>query len=82
MHRMTRLVGCLVLLLLPISATNGAERPNVLLILVDDLKPGDLVALHWGWVCERIGPEDVRHLAAETAHHLAIANTKRIGALT
>lgn len=49
--------------------------------LVDDLAPGDLVALHWGWVCERIGPDDVRRLIAETVHHLAIANTPRVGAL-
>jgi iduronate 2-sulfatase len=39
MHRMTRAVGFLFLVLLPISVTHGAERPNVLLILVDDLKP-------------------------------------------
>lgn len=36
--------------------------------------PGDWVAMHWGWICERIHPFAVRTLARETAATLALAN--------
>lgn len=49
--------------------------------LVGDVRPGDDVALHWGWVCERLTPDGVHRLAAETAHHLAIANGQGVGVL-
>lgn len=41
---------------------------------VDELAPGDLVSLHWGWVCERISQAQVRALARYTGLHLGIAN--------
>jgi hypothetical protein len=50
--------------------------------LVDRVGPGDLVALHWDWVCERLSPVAARHLAVETAHHLAIANGQGVGVLS
>jgi len=31
---------------------------------------GDLVSLHWDWICERISPQQVAQLRARTAHHL------------
>ena len=41
---------------------------------VAGVAPGDTVALHWGWICERLAPRQERALQAETARHLAIAN--------
>ncbi|HJW21495.1 MAG TPA: DUF6390 family protein [Candidatus Limnocylindrales bacterium] len=41
---------------------------------VDDLRPGDVVSIHWDWACERL---DRRHLAALrhwTVRELEIAN--------
>lgn len=40
----------------------------------ESLVPGDLVAMHWGWVCERIGPSALRSLERETRVSLALAN--------
>lgn len=41
---------------------------------VTTLQPGDMVSLHWGWICERISLDQVRSLERYTAQHLAIAN--------
>lgn len=41
---------------------------------VTALEPGDLVSLHWGWICERVSAEQVRSLERFTGQHLAIAN--------
>lgn len=41
---------------------------------VTELAPGDLVALHWGWVCERLSTKQARDLARYTSHHLRLAN--------
>jgi hypothetical protein len=35
---------------------------------------GDVVSIHWGWVCEVLAPRQARALERWTAHHLAIAN--------
>jgi hypothetical protein len=40
----------------------------------DSAQPGDWVALHWGWVCEVISPQQQARLAHYTAYHLALAN--------
>ena len=40
----------------------------------DDARPGDWVALHWGWVCERIDDRQRRDLARYSLHHLGLAN--------
>ncbi len=37
-------------------------------------KPGDWVAIHWGWVCEVLTPRQQAQLAHYTRYHLALAN--------
>ena len=41
---------------------------------VADVLPGDQVAVHWGWVCERLSPAQVGNLARYTDHHIRLAN--------
>jgi poly-beta-hydroxybutyrate-responsive repressor len=41
---------------------------------VHELAPGDLVSLHWGWVCEKLSDQQVSALERFTAQHLALAN--------
>ncbi|MGI9018459.1 MAG: DUF6390 family protein [Euzebya sp.] len=41
--------------------------------LVKDLRPGDWVALHWGWVCERLDERQFRGLADATIRALQLA---------
>ncbi len=36
--------------------------------------PGDLVSLHWGWVCEVLTPRQQVNLSRYTDYHLVIAN--------
>lgn len=43
---------------------------------LDDLAEGDVVSLHWDWICDRLTPEQLRHLQQYTARHLDIANAK------
>jgi hypothetical protein len=38
------------------------------------LGPGDHVAMHWGWVCERLGPAAVRFLQKETVAAIGLTN--------
>ncbi len=60
--------------------TLGAAQPTPTIRLVDghgfvtELQPGDMVSLHWGWICERISQDQVRSLERYTGQHLAIAN--------
>jgi hypothetical protein len=42
--------------------------------LVDAVRPGQLVALHWDWVCDRLTPARQRELERWTRRSLAIAN--------
>ncbi len=51
-----------------------ARRSAEGLSYLPDLKIGDAVSLHWGWVCDRLTPEQVTRLSAETNHHIDIAN--------
>ncbi len=39
------------------------------------LVPGDAVALHWDYVCQRLTPRQLKHLTRFHDRHLAIANT-------
>lgn len=55
---------------IPREARRAAEGLSYL----GDLKIGDAVSLHWGWVCDRLDPAQVSRLSAETAHHIQIAN--------
>jgi hypothetical protein len=42
--------------------------------LSPDIHPGDSVALHWNWVCERLDKRSRRRLEMETAAVLRLAN--------
>jgi hypothetical protein len=41
---------------------------------LDDLKTGDVVSLHWDWVCDRLTPRQLHQLKHYTKRHLDIAN--------
>ena len=41
---------------------------------VAGLLPGDVVALHWDWVCDRLTPEQLAHLRMVTARQLGSTN--------
>ena len=38
---------------------------------------GDVVSMHWDWVCDRLAPAQVDTLAAATEHALSLANAQR-----
>jgi hypothetical protein len=42
--------------------------------LAHDVKPGDWVALHWDWVCDRLTPRQLRSLRDFTQRHLDMVN--------
>ena len=42
--------------------------------LVKGLKKGDLINMHWGWVCEKVTKLNVRNLQFYTKWHLELAN--------
>jgi hypothetical protein len=37
-------------------------------------RPGDLVSVHWNWVCDLLTPDKAAALERQTRNHLAIAN--------
>lgn len=41
---------------------------------LNDLQTGDVVSMHWGWICDRLSMEQATRLSAETRHHIEIAN--------
>jgi hypothetical protein len=41
---------------------------------VTELVPGDVVSMHWGWVCERLSPRQAAHLERYTRHNMRVAN--------
>ncbi len=41
---------------------------------VDDLAPGDVISLHWRWVCDRLDRRRLNHLRRYTLLHLEMAN--------
>ena len=41
---------------------------------IADLHRGDVVAMHWDWICDRLPPTSARSLAACTEHNLAAVN--------
>ena len=41
---------------------------------VDDLVPGELISLHWDWVCDRLEPSALAHLEHFTARSLQAVN--------
>jgi hypothetical protein len=44
------------------------------LALAGELRPGDRVALHWDWVCDRLTPRQLGALRHYTARQLTIVN--------
>lgn len=44
--------------------------------LLDPLRPGDWVSLHWQWVCDRLDLARLTALRDHSAYHLAIANRR------
>lgn len=47
--------------------------------LLTGVRPGDVVAVHWGCACHRLTARQLRHLVHHTRHHLALANRGRRG---
>lgn len=43
---------------------------------LDDLTDGDVVSLHWDWVCDHLTPAQLHQLRGFTDRHLDIVNTK------
>ncbi len=41
---------------------------------VTDLVPGDVVSLHWDWVCDRLNRAELANLVRWTAHNLTVVN--------
>lgn len=41
---------------------------------VDDVAPGEVVSVHWGWACDRLTPRQLANLVRWTQHQLEIAN--------
>ncbi len=41
---------------------------------VTDLAAGDVVSLHWDWICDRLGEAELANLRRWTAHNLAVVN--------
>jgi Family of unknown function (DUF6390) len=41
---------------------------------LSELRPGDLVSVHWDWVCDRLTPRQVSQLERLTRRMLALAN--------
>jgi hypothetical protein len=59
------------------TISHGAERVENVRVPVDDaseLECGDLVALHWDYVCQVLSPRQHQHLVRYHDRHLAIAN--------
>lgn len=62
------------------ALTLGAPRIETAIAAEDgtgfvaDLAPGDWVALHWDWVCERLSPGQLGALRRSTADQLALVN--------
>ena len=58
----------------------GPPRPETIrgwqdgLGFIDDAAPGDLVAIHWDWACERLDERTAGALRTWTLRQLAIAN--------
>jgi hypothetical protein len=41
---------------------------------VDDVEPGEMVAIHWSWACDRLTPRQLRNLVAWTRLALWVTN--------
>jgi hypothetical protein len=60
----------------------GAERAEVVRLteggrgFVADLRPGEWLALHWGWVCDRLTDDELGQLQRSTGWQLAVTNAR------
>lgn len=60
----------------------GTERTETATAAVDglgfatDLRAGDWVSLHWRWVCDRLGPRQLRCLRGHTARTVRMVNER------
>jgi hydrogenase maturation factor len=55
----------------------GVEKEVALPVdseLEKNLKSGDWVTFHWGFVCDKVSSEQVRNLKFYTKHNLRLAN--------
>jgi hypothetical protein len=58
----------------------GAARPEVVQAwrdgagFVDDVLPGDIIAIHWSWACDRLSADQLTRLVQWTSHEIAVAN--------
>ncbi len=43
---------------------------------IDPLRPGDLVSLHWDWVCDRLDRRSLGYLQRYTSRHLDMVNER------
>ena len=43
---------------------------------VDDLRPGEWISMHWGWVCDRLTPEQLRNLQGYSGRILELTNRR------
>lgn len=43
---------------------------------VDDLRPGEWISMHWGWVCDRLDPRQLRNLRACSGRILDMTNQR------
>jgi uncharacterized protein DUF6390 len=56
------------------EAVESATWAREGLRLVNGLQPGDHVALHWEWVCDRLDPHQLDDLRRSTVRQLSIVN--------
>lgn len=60
----------------------GPERPETVslgsggLSLAGAVAPGDVVAMHWDWICDRLDAAALGHLRTYTLRHLDMVNTR------
>jgi len=64
------------------SLSLGPERPETVnlgadgLRLAGEIALGDVVSMHWDWVCDRLDRTGLRHLGTYTRRHLEMVNTR------
>ncbi len=58
----------------------GAPRPEIVSRwldgtgFVDEVQPGEMVAIHWSWACDRLTPRQLRNLVAWTRLAMWVTN--------
>ncbi|MEV5963397.1 DUF6390 family protein [Kribbella sp. NPDC051952] len=57
------------------TAIRGFDGVN----LIERLNPGEWVSLHWGWVCDRLTPDQLVALRHYSAYHLGLVNQRLRG---